>query len=384
MKLIVEQPYPITGSVSARALAQAMGLPSRVQRWAVNLARLGRPWTLGLITGPSGCGKTTLARAVFPEARWLDPTPHAAESLFDLTGGLTEAERVASLMRCGLGSPRQWFCPPDRLSGGQRILASLLPMFIEGRGLWIADEFGSTMDRRRAKLLAMTMRQRLIATVRRRADGAQINRTPRLVVISAWSALARWLAPDWIMDGRDGTIRRRTPPKPDEADDRFSSGKLTLERTSRRCWSNFAWAHFLDETLHRSARAYLVRWHRVPVGFVATLQVPGKRGFRRVTRLVIDPVCQGLGLGINVLNMLAEVETVGGDRLSIVTRHPGLAGALSRSPMWRFIRRCRRRPHQGLLTERRMSEAVVSSFAYLPNARAPDRGGHRETLIPGG
>lgn len=77
-----------------------------------------------------------------------------------------------------------------------------------------------------------------------------------------------------------------------------------------------------------------------PVGFIAYINQParqryfGKKLVKRITRLVIFPDYQGIGLGTALLNFLAGYLKKQHLQVSINTTAKNLIFALSKSPKW--------------------------------------------------
>ncbi len=69
-----------------------------------------------------------------------------------------------------------------------------------------------------------------------------------------------------------------------------------------------------------------------PVAFCAVLNAIGRRGVWRVSRLVVLPDYQGIGIGRAMLAAVAEQYP----RLRITTSHPAMLRALSADPQWQL------------------------------------------------
>lgn len=73
------------------------------------------------------------------------------------------------------------------------------------------------------------------------------------------------------------------------------------------------------------------------IGFIGVISHIGKVSAKkkRITRLVILPDYQGIGLGYKFLNFVAELYTVNGYELSICTSAKNLIYKLSSSNLWK-------------------------------------------------
>ena len=99
----------------------------------------------------------------------------------------------------------------------------------------------------------------------------------------------------------------------------------------------FARHHYLSGQLSRSARCFLAVWEEAPVAFCATIPVIGRRGHWRVTRIVTLPDYQGVGIGMALLEAVAELHRGEGCRASATASHPALIAHCLRSPRWRAV-----------------------------------------------
>jgi GNAT superfamily N-acetyltransferase len=136
-----------------------------------------------------------------------------------------------------------------------------------------------------------------------------------------------WLEPDWVLDMATGELSRRRLRRPEI--------NLEIVETSRDAWRYFKKHHYLSGALHQGAKCYLAKWNGESVAFCATLQSIGRKGLRKVHRLVVAPEFQGLGIGTAFANGVASILAEQGCRTAITTGHPGLSAALKKSPFWR-------------------------------------------------
>lgn len=90
---------------------------------------------------------------------------------------------------------------------------------------------------------------------------------------------------------------------------------------------------------------------------------------KRVTRLVILPDYQGIGLGYKFLNFVAELYRMAGYRFRIVTSAKNLIMKLNKSQLWQcasfgFGRNNKDKEHYG--NKRARINCKIASFEYLP------------------
>ena len=67
--------------------------------------------------------------------------------------------------------------------------------------------------------------------------------------------------------------------------------------------------HYLSGSLMPQARCYTALYKDKPIAFIAVVQTHMKARYYRVTRLVVLPDYQGIGVGKRLLNFVAELYT---------------------------------------------------------------------------
>ena len=115
--------------------------------------------------------------------------------------------------------------------------------------------------------------------------------------------------------------------------------KLTVRRVESNVWNIFKDHHYLTSDLNKSCKCLLFEWNNIPIGFVGILNTP-RRGIPygcSVSRIVILPDYQGLGLSTEIFNFVGGiVKSLSDDehdyRLYIKTAHSKFGEALSRNP----------------------------------------------------
>lgn len=115
---------------------------------------------------------------------------------------------------------------------------------------------------------------------------------------------------------------------------------LKIVRAKYESWELFKKHHYLSADLNKSARIFVAYWENTPVACIAILPQPSgyfKNGWR-VSRIVVLPDYQGLGIGIKLLEYVAKlVKGVDGEsHLFIRTVHPSVVNyCLNNSEDWR-------------------------------------------------
>lgn len=347
-------------------LAEKLG-----ERFAVDVPELDADWRVGLIVGPSGSGKTTIARRMFgpslAERRpWADD-----RAVVDGLGERPLEEIVGLLSAVGFGSPPGWVKPYQALSNGEQFRCDLARALaevdqadgdgegrVEGEPATVAfDEFTSVVDRNVARAASVAVSR----AVRRGLVRG------RFVAVTCHYDVEEWLAPDWTIDmaRREFSGRRLRRP----------NVELEVFRAEPAAWRLFARHHYLSGGLSPLARCYLATWGEEPVGFCATLNQVGQRGWRRISRLVTLPDYQGLGIGMRLAEAVGEIERQAGGRFSITASHPAVVGHCRRSPRWRAggVRKAGGATTTNYRNYRGGAGRMMASFEYLgaerPSAR---------------
>jgi GNAT superfamily N-acetyltransferase len=67
--------------------------------------------------------------------------------------------------------------------------------------------------------------------------------------------------------------------------------------------------HYLNSSLVPHARCYCAVYQNKPIGFIAVVHIHMRARYYRVSRLVVLPDYQGIGVGKRLLNFIAELYT---------------------------------------------------------------------------
>lgn len=271
-------------------------------------------WNIGVIYGGSGTGKTTLLKEfgalttdqfdehkpLISNFKWLEPK---------------EATFLLSAM--GLASVPTWLRPFSLLSNGEQYRASLaykVGKAKEGDTILI-DEFTSVVDRDVAKAMSNALQK----YIRRN--------NKKIILASCHFDIMEWLLPDWTYSPLKGRIER--------ASCRRQRPKIELQvfRCRYEAWNIFKQHHYLTEDLNKAAKCFVTIWNDKPIGFIAILPMPSGtvKNAYRVSRLVILPDFQGLGIGIKILNIFGSMYKKNNQTLYIKTSNPSLFIGMSRN-----------------------------------------------------
>ncbi|MCA9103045.1 MAG: ABC transporter ATP-binding protein [Planctomycetales bacterium] len=349
---------PLYDSFRVRQVAGMFDVPPQntlEATFSVERPPLDDDWQVGLIVGPSGSGKSTVARHLFGDDVHTPGGWSPDRAIVDGFGDVPVRDVTALLTAVGFSSPPSWLKPHRVLSVGEQFRCDLAKALSRGiivdetssgaHPIVAFDEFTSVVDRNVARVgsaaVAASIRAGRVAC--------------RFVAVTCHYDVAAWLEPDWTLDMATGLIDRRRLRRPQL--------RLDVFRATTGAWELFKKHHYLTAELHRSASCFLALWGDVPVAFCATLPLQGRRGVRRISRLVTLPDFQGIGVGMKLAAAVAEIHCDEERRTRITASHPAVIGHCRHSPLWRCVnvKQARRgnRAHRGS-----QARAVVS-FEYV-------------------
>lgn len=320
---------------------------------------VGEDWSIGLIVGPSGSGKSTIARLCYglgePFA-WSED-----RAVLDNFGPRPFDELAAALAAVGFATQTHWLRPYRTLSAGERFRCDLCKTLLDAPGpVAVVDEYTSVVDRTIAKNASIALRKAF--------DRNAFNK--KFVAASCHRDVQEWLEPDWTLDAQTGVLTRGRLRRP--------AINVDVIDAPKSLWKDFAPFHYLTGGLNRSAYCFAALIDGEPIAFAAIMQSEGRRGHKRVHRLVVKPEYQGLGVGGGLLDALGSLERDRGNVLEIVTGSICLIRRLDRSPLWRFVRAYphgRTQRHKGKEAKGSFGRAIVSfEFRNSVPARAKETG----------
>jgi GNAT superfamily N-acetyltransferase len=82
-----------------------------------------------------------------------------------------------------------------------------------------------------------------------------------------------------------------------------------VQRCNNAMWKSFRQYHYLSGKLGAGVRCYAAFYNQKPVAFIAIVHTRMKANYFRVSRLVVLPDYQGIGLGKRLLNFVADLYT---------------------------------------------------------------------------
>lgn len=288
--------------------------------WTGDFPFDAEPWSVGLIVGPSGAGKSTIAREAFGKnvdvkLKW---TAGSVIDDFDKKYSIQEIAKVCSAV--GFNTIPSWMRPFSVLSTGEKFRVELARRLMECADPVMVDEFTSVVDRQ-------------VAQIGSHAVQKYIRRNNRkFVAVSCHYDIIEWLQPDWVLEPAHNPvkfIRRRLRQRP--------KIDLRITRVSRDLWPIFAPYHYMSADLNHSAQCFGLFAGETLTGFCGIFRNPGRSSARpvyRVSRIVILPDWQGLGLAFVMLDALGGWFKAIGKTLHNYPAHPGFIRAHDRSRKW--------------------------------------------------
>lgn len=277
-------------------------------------------WNIGVILGGSGSGKTSILKKL---GTIRDIEFDSSISLISNFNFLSPKEASLLLTSIGLSSVPTWLRPFNVLSNGEQYrakLAYLVASCKDGEVI-LVDEFTSVVDRDVAKAMCFSLQKYI-----RRLD-------KRIVLASCHYDILEWLMPDWICNTQKGGALEKC--------DYLRQGRpdieLQVSRVESDTWDIFKKHHYLTEDVNKSCKFFLFTWHKKPIGIVALLNAPRKgmpNGFS-ISRVVVLPDYQGLGLGSKIVEFVSGIAKNEGGKVYIKTVNPALGEYFNKSDKWR-------------------------------------------------
>jgi len=292
-----------------------------------------REWNVGLIVGPSGAGKSTIAQKMFnqelhnsEDMKWAGNK--AVIDNFPSDMPIKDITEILSSV--GFSSPPAWLRPYNALSNGEKFRVEMARVLCENKGLAVVDEFTSVIDRTVAQIGSSAIAK----TVRKRKQ--------KFVAVSCHYDIEEWLQPDWVYQPHLGTfVWRLVQPRPQI--------NVEIIYAKYETWNTFARHHYLSNELNKSAQIYIGVINDQPAVLLAVLPLinANVRNARRISRIVVLPDFQGIGLATKFMNAIAGGLKSQGLLTYITTSHPALIRALNFSDRWEMIRKPSRVAQRG-------------------------------------
>lgn len=285
----------------------------------LNLNTLGE-WNVGLICGASGSGKSQVLNQL---GGGMTAQFDNSKSVIGNFENMSPKDAANVLCAMGLASVPAWIRPFRVLSNGEKYRAELAYIVAHaGEGEIIRmDEFTSVVDRNVAKAMSYAL-QRYVR-----------ENHKKIILAACHYDIIEWLQPDWVYDLNKGGVLERG--------DCLRRGRpsisLRMYRTEPDTWRIFAKHHYITAEMNEGASCYCFEWEDKLVGFCSVLANPAKgltNGWR-ISRLVVLPDFQGLGIGRHIAEIVSGIYKDRGGKMYIKTVNPRLGEYFEKSPLWR-------------------------------------------------
>ena len=276
-------------------------------------------WSIGVIYGGSGSGKTSILKKIGEVNKSEFSYDKPLISNFEW---LTPKEATLLLTSMGLSSVPTWLRPFHLLSNGEQYRASLAYKVGKASAseVILIDEYTSVVDRDVAKAMSNALQKYIRRTKK------------RIILASCHYDIINWIQPDWIYSPLKGRVER-----PSLARSSRPKIKLQISRVEPNTWDIFKKHHYLTESVNKSCKFFLFEWDNKPVGICAVINQPRKgcpNGFA-ISRIVVLPDFQGLGLGVKICEFCASIFKNSGGKVYIKTVNPALGEYMNNSNNWR-------------------------------------------------
>lgn len=284
-----------------------------------NNIKLDFEWNIGVIYGGSGSGKSTLLKT-FGEIK--DPIFNNEISLISNFDWMQPDKVTQLLSAIGLSSVPCWLRPHNTLSNGEQTRANIAYSIAKAKygEIILIDEYTSVVDRDVAKAMSYALQKYI----------RKMNK--KIILASCHFDIMEWLNPDWIYSPNKGQVER-----PDCL--RLERPKIQLEifRCRYEAWDIFKHHHYLSDGLNKVCKCFIISWHNKPVAFIA--MIPLFHGHIkdswRISRIVVLPDYQGLGLGSRICDYFASLYAATGLTLYIKTSNPALWKHFEKGKGWK-------------------------------------------------
>jgi GNAT superfamily N-acetyltransferase len=194
------------------------------------------------------------------------------------------------LCSVGFASPPDWLKPYSYLSQGEKMRVDIARALCLDQPITVFDEFTSVVDREVAKIGSYA-----ISKAVRRVPGK------KFIAVTCHFDVIDWLEPDWVFstDTMEFIKKKERHPAID----------VSIHKCSTSMWQVFRQYHYLNGKISSGARCYVALYKEKPIAFIAVMHIHMRSNYYRVSRLVVLPDYQGIGVGKKLLNFIAELYT---------------------------------------------------------------------------
>ena len=161
---------------------------------------------------------------------------------------------------------------------------------------------------------------------------------------------------------------------------------LTVKRVEASAWHSLGFDkhHYLTSDLNKSCKCFVFFWNEEPCVFIGLLNSPrkGHPEGMSISRIVVLPDFQGIGLGKMAIEFICGIATNNGHTVTIKTIHENFGKYLTNSPKWKptsyngKIRKDKKKFEEGKYNNRLMRASYC--FKYIGEAIK----GYEELMLP--
>ena len=303
-----------------------------------------KEWSIGVIVGKSGTGKTSIAKEMFNINKYKYSSSSVVDD-FEKKVGMQMIFKTLSSV--GFSSPPSWLKPYSVLSNGEKMRVDLARAICQDKGIIAFDEFTSVVDREVAQIGSLAVQKAI------RKSGK------KFVAISCHFDILEWLQPDWIFstDVMSNLSRGSLQQRPEI--------KIDIKRI-KGYWGMFKKYHYLNHELNNSAHQYVGFYKNKPICFCGVICMPHpKHGATwKIHRIVVLPDYQGVGIGVRMLDIIAEFYT---GYFGIVTSLNGFAQSLMKNKKWSLTRMGKTSPNKGMKSMNKTLSSKRNTYSFRYN-----------------
>lgn len=296
------------------------------ERFTGNI-ELPNEWSIGLIVGKSGSGKSTIAKELFGENLITNYEYTHDNILDDMPKNVSVNDICIALSSVGFSSPPSWLKPYSVLSNGEKMRCDIARAMLENQDLFVFDEFTSVVDRNVAQIGSLALQK----AIRRKRK--------KFIAVTCHYDVEKWLMPDWVFCTDDMTFRII-----DAETQKKNRPKLKLDiyetKDKEYYWRMFRKYHYLNHSFNKASRVFICTCNGDICGFSAVLPFPHpkKKNTFREHRTVVFPDYQGVGIGRNFTNEIAEMYKKAGKNYCSTTSNPSMINARKKDKKWITVR----------------------------------------------
>ena len=294
-----------------------------VERFTGNID-MPENWQIGLIVGKSGTGKTTIAKQLFPES-YITSYDYTAETILDDMPKNCSVDQITSAFNSvGFSSPPSWLKPYAVLSNGQKMRVDLARAILEDQNLFVFDEFTSVVDRNVAQIGSFAMQKAIRKT------------SKKFIAVTCHFDVKDWLLPDWIFDTDTMTFQSLEGQKKNRPEIKFEIRKSKSWNETKFIWRIFSKYHYLNLNINQNVKAFYLYVNYQIAGFFAymTFPHPKIKNVKKISRIVILPDYQGIGLSKIMTELICDNLITDGFKIYGQTSHPAVINYRKNSKKW--------------------------------------------------